>query len=231
MILFPHPGWNCVCYNGSYTNDPQKSHTLLQSVIAHGFENDGQSTPTPGQTPSLTSPNNFINFCATVSHLPLTNGRQLKSASCNPAPMGIIASVANMPVSKFVSPKNGATLKANKNFTITMALQHLETGWFVNPDENYFAAPQQITVKGDILGHSHVVIEELPALDSTALTDPSKFAFFKGLNAKAEEGVLTAEVAGGLPKGVYRLASINTAANHQPLLVATAQRGALDDMI
>ena len=217
--------------NNSYSNDPQKSHTLLESVISHAFQNDGQSTPTPGQTPSLTSPNNFINFCATVPHLPLTDGRQLKSASCNPAPMGIIASVANMPSSKFVTPKNGATLKPQTNFTITMAVQHLETGWFVNPDENYFGAPQQITAQGDILGHSHVVIEALPALDSTALTDPTKFAFFKGLNAKAEEGVLTAEVAGGLPKGAYRLASINTAANHQPLLVATAQRGVLDDMI
>ncbi|KAM5531490.1 hypothetical protein V8D89_014815 [Ganoderma adspersum] len=191
----------------SYSNDPQKSHTLLESS------------------------NNFINFCATVPHLPLTEGRQLKSASCNPAPMGIIASVANLPSSKFVSPKNGATLNANTNFTITMAVQHLETGWFVNPDENYFGAPQQITAQGDILGHSHIVVEALPALDSTALTDPSKFVFFKGLNARAEQGVLTAEVAGGLPKGAYRLASINTAANHQPLLVATAQRGALDDMI
>ncbi|KAI1797520.1 hypothetical protein LXA43DRAFT_968790 [Ganoderma leucocontextum] len=132
-----------------------------------GMINDGQSTPTPGKTPSLTSPNNFINFCATLTG---------KSASClNPVPMGIIAAVTNMPSAKFVFPKNGATLQANTNFTIAIAVQHLETGWF--------------------------------------------------------GGVLTAEVVDGLPKGAYRLASINAAANHQPLLVATAQRGALDDMI
>ncbi|KAJ3009572.1 hypothetical protein NUW54_g2739 [Trametes sanguinea] len=57
------------------------------------------------------------------------------------------------------------------------------------------------------------------------------FAFFKGLNDPAKNGILSVEVAGGLPKGTYRLASINTAANHQPALVAIAQHGALDDMV
>lgn len=47
----------------------------------------------------------------------------------------------------------------------------------------------------------------------------------------AQNGVLTADVTAGLPAGTYRLASINTAANHQPALVAVAQHGALDDMV
>ena len=37
-------------------------------------------------------------------------------------------------------------------------------------------------------------------------------AFFKGLNAAAQGGQLTADVTGGLPVGDYRLCSINTAA-------------------
>ncbi|KAH9942288.1 uncharacterized protein BXZ73DRAFT_41017 [Epithele typhae] len=210
----------------------QTSTTLLSSVIATGFAQDGQSTPSPGQVASKTSTNNFINFCALSPQLAITNGLQVAAGSCNPAPMGIIASSDNMPSSKFLSPKNGATVAANTNFTIQMNVLHLDTGSFVNPDTNYFAAPQFTNAAGDITGHSHVVIEALPALDSTTPTNPKTgFKFFKGLNAPASGGVLNVEVGGGLPAGFYRLASINTAANHQPALVAVAQHGALDDMI
>lgn len=186
--------------------------------------------PAAGQVASATSSNNFINFCATVPNLPITNGLQVKTGSCNPAPMGIIASTANMPSAKFVNPKNGATIPANTNFTVQMAISHLETGHFVNANENYFSAPQVVNSAGDIQGHSHVVIEALTSLDQTTVTDPNKFTFFKGLNDPAQNGVLSAEVAGGLPAGVYRIASINSAANHQPVLVAIAQHGSLDDM-
>lgn len=215
---------------GGDNSDPQKSTTLVQSVIATGFQNDGQDQPTAGQVPSLTSSNNFINFCATVPNLPITNGKQIQTGSCNPAPMGVIASSANMPSSKFVNPKNGATIPANQNFTIQMAISHLETGHFTNAQENYFAAPQVVNGQGDVQGHSHVVVEALTSLDQTTVTDPSKFAFFKGLNDPAKNGVLSVEVAGGLPAGAYRVASINAAANHQPVLVAIAQHGSLDDM-
>jgi len=211
--------------------DAQTSLTLLQSVIATGFESDGQATPTAGQVASLTSSNNFINFCATVANLPITNGQQITTGSCNPAPMGVIASTANMPSAKFVFPANGQTIAANQNFTIQMAISHLNTGNFVNPDTNFFAAPQTVDSSGDITGHSHVVIETLTALDQTTVTDPTKFAFFKGLNDPAQNGVLSVAVAGGLPAGAYRLASINSAANHQPVLVAIAQHGSLDDMV
>ncbi|KAI0324912.1 hypothetical protein GY45DRAFT_314956 [Cubamyces sp. BRFM 1775] len=211
--------------------DAQTSLTLVQSVIATGFENDGQDQPTAGQVPSLTSSNNFINFCATVPNLPITNGQQIKTGSCNPAPMGIIAATTNMPSSKFQFPTNFATIPANQNFTIKMAINHLETGHFTNAAENYFAAPQVVNSAGDIQGHSHVVIDPIPSIDSTTPTDPSGFVFFKGLNDVAQNGVLSVEVAGGLPAGTYRLASINTAANHQPALVAVAQHGSLDDMV
>ncbi|KAM5545480.1 hypothetical protein V8D89_000518 [Ganoderma adspersum] len=212
--------------------DPQTSLTLLTSLVATGFENNGQDIPAAGQVPSLTSSNNFINFCATVPNLPLTNGTQITTGSCNPAPMGVIAAMTNMPSSKFVFPANGATIKANTDFTIQMAVKNLDTGFFVNAAENFFSAPQQVdSSSGNIKGHSHVVIEQLPSLSSTTPTDPTKFAFFKGLNAAAQNGILTVDVPTGLPAGAYRLASINTAANHQPVLVAVAQHGALDDMV
>lgn len=151
---------------------------LSPQVIATGFEQDGQESATPGQVASLTSKNNFINFCLTVNK-PITNGLQITTGSCNPAPMGVIASTSNMPSSKFTNPKNGDTIKANKDFTVTMAINHVQTGNFVNADSNYYSAPQQVNSAGDIIGHSHVVIQKLNSLDQTQALDPSTFAFFK----------------------------------------------------
>lgn len=37
------------------------------------------------------------------------------------------------------------------------------------------------------------------------MTDPTKFAFFKGLNDPAQDGILSATVPGGLPAGVYKV--------------------------
>jgi len=211
--------------------NPQTSLTLDPKVIAAGFANDGQNVPAPGQVKSLTSTNNFINFCLTVPNLPITDGKQITTGSCNPAPIGAIPSVDNMPSSKFTNPKNGGTVAANQQFTISMAINNLATGNFVNAQANYFAAPQQLNGQGVIVGHSHVVVEQLTALDQTTPTDPKKFAFFKGLNAAAAGGVLTADVTSGLPAGAYRLCSINSAANHQPAIAPVAQHGSLDDCV
>ncbi len=178
----------------------------------------------------MTSTNNFINFCLTVN-LPITDGKQVQGGSCNPAPMGVLPSTDNMPSSKFTNPKNGDTIQANKAFTISMAIRGMQTGFFVNANNNYFSAPQQLNGQGQIQGHSHVVVEQLQALDQTTPTNPKVFAFFKGLNAAASGGVLTADVTEGLPADVYKVSSINSAANHQPVLVPIAQHGSIDDAV
>jgi hypothetical protein len=136
-----------------------------------------------------------------------------------------------MPSSKFVFPKNLDNVAENQPFTIQMAISKLETGNFVNAQTNYFAAPQQLNGQGQIKGHSHVVVELLGSLTATQPTDPNVFAFFKGLNAPAANGILTAEVDKGLPAGTYRLSSINTSANHAPAIVPVAQHGSLDDAV
>jgi len=207
--------------------DPQKSLALDPKVIAAGFAQNGQDPPVAGQVASLTSTNNFINFCLTVN-LPITNGQQIQTGSCNPAPIGVIPSVDNMPSAKFVFPKNGASVPANQAFTLQISIKNLATGNFVNAQKNYFAAPQQLQ-GGVIKGHSHAVIEKLTAIDQTTPTNPREFAFFKGLNAAAQGGILTADVTNGVPAGAYRVCTINTASNHQPAIVPIAQHGALDD--
>ncbi|KLO20007.1 hypothetical protein SCHPADRAFT_898077 [Schizopora paradoxa] len=218
--------------NGNNNNgDLQTSLCLDSSLVQKGFEQDGQETPAAGQVASLTSSNNYINFCATVPNLPLTNGQQVKTGSCNAAPMGIIAASTNIPTAKFQFPTNFGTVKANTNFTVKMAVSKLTTGNFVNADANYFSAPQQVDGNGLIKGHSHIVIEAINSFQDTTPLDATKFKFFKGLNDKAQGGVLSAVVAGGLPAGTYRMSSINTAANHQPVLVAVAQHGSCDDQV
>lgn len=145
--------------------------------------------------------------------------------------MGVIASTNNMPSAKFQSPKNLDKITANKTFTVKLAIKNLVSGNFVNANANYFSAPQNIDDSGNIIGHSHVVIEKINGLSDTTVSDASQFVFFKGLNEKAENGVLSVDVTNGLPAGTYRLASIMSAENHQPVLVAVAQHGSLDDMI
>ena len=203
---------------------------LNPNVIAKGFANNGQDVQEAGQVASLTSTNNFINFCLTVNK-PLTNGQQIKGGSCNPAPMGVIAATTNMPSSKFVSPVNGQNIAANTAFNIQMAVNHLETGNFVNANENYYSAPQQVNQAGDIVGHTHFTVQAIPSFTSTAPLDPNVFAFFKGVNTAAQGGVVSEAVTAGLPAGSYRVCSINTDANHMPCLVAVAQHGSLDDCV
>ncbi|PPQ87239.1 hypothetical protein CVT25_004089 [Psilocybe cyanescens] len=216
---------------GNTGGDAQTSTTLDPKVIASGFANNGQDVPEAGQVASLTSTNNFINFCLTVPNLPITNGLQITTGSCNPAPMGIIPSSDNMPSSKFINPPNFGTIQAGVTFNIEMAIQGMQTGFFVNAKSNYFSAPQQLNAQGQIQGHSHVVIEKLDSLTQTTPLTSKNYSFFKGLNSAAANGVLTTSVDGGLAAGFYRLASINTAANHQPALVPIAQHGSLDDFV
>lgn len=76
-----------------------------------------------------------------------------------------------------------------------------------------------------------IVIEKIDSLTSRTVLNNVEFAFFKGINTPAVNGILTAEVTNGLPEGTYKLSTINSAANHQPVLVAVAQHGSLDDVV
>lgn len=147
--------------------------------------------------------------------------------------MGAIPATSNMPSAKFVTPTNLAVIPPNTTFQITLGVRNFATGYFVNPNTNYLAAPQQLDpTTGHIQGHPHVVIEALKSLNQTTPTDPTKFAFFTALNNKADaSGHLYANVTGGLPKGTYRLSTIMAAMNHQSVLLPIAERGVSDDMI
>jgi hypothetical protein len=210
--------------NDGNGGDPQTSLTLDPSVIQK-INGAGQAA---GESDSLVSTNNFINVCAGKT---LTNGLQVQGGSCNPTPMGDIPSVDNMPSCKFEFPANGGNVDPNTAFTVKLNTKGMQTGSFTNAAATYFAAPQQLNGGGQIIGHNHVVIEQIPSLDSTEPTNPRVFAFFKGLNSQAVGGQLTADVTNGLPAGTYRLSSITSASNHQGVIVPVAQRGSVDDAV
>jgi len=174
--------------------------------------------------------------------------------SCNSVPIGVIPSSDNMPSAKFISPQNFATFPQNQNITVQLAISHLETGWFTNPQKTYMTSPQDINSSGDVIGHSHIAVDALTGFNQTTPTNPKTFAFFQAMNEPAVNGVLSTVIGGGLPAGYYRIAAIQLAANHQSsasnrshlpdqrsvLLIAAlksvvalpvARRGATSDMV
>ena len=137
--------------------------------------------------------------------------------SCNPAPIGVIPSTSNMPSAKFIFPPNFAAVTKNQTFTVQIAINNLETGWFTNPAETFMASPLETnTTTGNIIGHSHFVIQKLTGFGQTTPIDPKVFVFFKAINDAAVNGIMSADVTGGLPVGYYRIATFHSGMNHQP---------------
>jgi len=217
---------------GNAGGDPQTSTTLDPSVISKNFAQDGQNPPVAGQTASETSTNNFINFClTTLKQFPLTDGQQLKGGSCNNAPMGLLPAADKMVSTIIIFPQDGDVVEANKDFTISVLSTNIKLGVFTNAQQTYLAAPQTLDPStNEIIGHTHVTVQ--PITSTTTPPDPTKFAFFKGINTAADaQGQVSADVAGGLPPGDYRVCTMTSAANHQPVVMPIAQRGSQDDCV
>jgi len=121
-----------------------------------------------------------------------------------------------MPAAKFIFPPNFAALAQHQDFTVEIAITHLETGWFTNPTNTFLSSPQEVNTSGDVIGHSHFVIERLTGFGQTTPTDPKSFVYFKGLNDPAQGGILSSVVSGGLAAGYYRIAVMHSGMNHQP---------------
>ncbi|WVF65978.1 hypothetical protein IAT40_000716 [Kwoniella sp. CBS 6097] len=195
--------------------------TRLNNAVIQSTEANANATA--NQAASATSNNNFIDFCVGQE---ITNGLQNKAGSCNPIPIGQIPSTQNMISTTFVSPKNFDTIPAGQTFTIGLQTRGMTMGSFVNAQKNYYAAPQQVDSSGKVVGHAHVVIQEMEAIDSPALLDPNTFTFFKGLDLGDVNGLSTIDVQGGVPAGAYRLCTIMSSSNHASVIMPVAQRGA-----
>ncbi|CAG8949993.1 hypothetical protein HYFRA_00004325 [Hymenoscyphus fraxineus] len=202
---------------------------LIQSASAKTGQEPGTDGLKPGQAPSDTDNNNFVNFCTGQK---ITNGVQVTGGSCNGIPMGQIPATKNMVAAMITFPLIGDEVAANQTFNISVQTAHLDAGFFVNPTTNYYTAPQALNKDGDIIGHCHVTIQSIGSLRDTTPPDPAKFAFFKGIDdAGNGKGLLQAQIADGLPAGAYRACTMMSARNHQPVLMPVAQRGAQDDCV
>src|SRR5690242_13014630 len=115
--------------------------------------------------------------------------------------MGRIPSINNMVSSVFVNPKNGDNLAANKDFQIQVQMLNFKGGTFTNATSTYYSAPQDLDGNGQIIGHTHVTVQDTGrTLNPARPLDPTQFAFFKGINDDGNgNGLLSADVAGGLP--------------------------------
>lgn len=144
--------------------------------------------------------------------------------------MGDIPSQGNTVSAIIVSPAPGENLAANQDFKVEVQTANLVAGSFTNPQNTYYAAPQKLQ-GGKIVGHCHITIQSLGnSLNPKTPPDGAKFEFFKGIDdAGNNQGLLTATVTGGLPAGNYRICTMNSASNHQPVLSSIAQRGSQDD--
>ncbi|TFA99595.1 hypothetical protein CCMA1212_008412 [Trichoderma ghanense] len=216
--------------NNGGNNGGNGGTTLDANLIQTGSQQDGNNPGADGQSASATDNANFINFCQGKT---LTNGEQVQSGSCNGIPMGNIPSTNNMVSSVFVNPQNGDNVDENTTFNIQVQMLNFAPGTFTNATSTYYAAPQDVDSNGNIIGHTHVTVQSTgDSLNPTQPLDPKLFVFFKGINdAGNGQGLLSATVTDGLPAGNYRLCSMSSAANHQPVLMPVAQRGAQDDCI
>ncbi|KAF2853785.1 hypothetical protein T440DRAFT_443563 [Plenodomus tracheiphilus IPT5] len=182
-----------------------------------------------GQAKSATDQANFINFCTGKT---LTNGLQTKTGSCNGIVMGDIPASNKMISAVFTNPKNGDKIAPDTPITFSVKIDNLVAGTFTNPDNTYYAAPQALE-GGLVVGHTHVSVQDLGGQENpTEPLDAETFAFFKGINDAGDgQGTLSADLAAGLPVGLYRVCSITSAANHQPVVMPVAQRGPQDDCV
>ncbi|KKY21598.1 putative fungal transcriptional regulatory protein [Phaeomoniella chlamydospora] len=193
------------------------SLTLSENVVQTASASVGAVNETAGEAESETSNNNFINFCEGQE---LTNGLQTTSGSCNGIPMGQIPSTQNMVSTVITFPQNGQTISANEDFTFSAQIQGLEAGTFTNAATTYYSAPQRLNSNGQIIGHTHFTCQQLDDSNQDTPLDPNTFAFFKGVDdAGNGNGLLSAAVDGGLPSGDFRVCTMTSSSNHQPVLM------------
>ncbi|KAK7049884.1 hypothetical protein VNI00_005314 [Paramarasmius palmivorus] len=232
-FISPAPGGSASINTTDPSTNPaiQNSTTLSTSVIASGFASNGQDPPATNQVASLTSVNNFINYCLLeIDTTPITNGKQIGRGSCSPTPIGVIPPISVMPSHKFQSPKHGDTIPAKTPFLVKLNYRNMNQD-MADPDNRYLSAPQQIGATGAIFGYSRIVIEALTAINQTSVTDPRKIAVSTALTEVDENGAMMTNITNGLPDGFYRLSSIALTANHYPVVLPVTQHGAVNDAI
>ncbi|KAL3296753.1 ribosomal protein s17 [Colletotrichum asianum] len=213
--------------NNNANNNANNGQLCLQTnAVQKGSQSAG--TPAAQQAQSATDNANFINFCSGST---LTDGKQITAGSCNGIVMGKIPANTKMVSTALQNPPHNGNIAANQDFDVQLKVNNLAAGSFTDAQATYYSAPQNVNGQGQVVGHVHVTIQDMGnSLTPNQPLDASKFVFFKGINDAGDgNGNLKATVTGGLPAGNYRVCTMSSASNHQPVLMPVAQRGAQDD--
>jgi hypothetical protein len=158
------------------------------------------------------------------------DGTQNAKGSCSSTPQGQIPAVNKMTSTLIVEPKNGAEIPAKEPINIRVRTVNMQLGSFNNPDKEYYLEPQELNKDGIIIGHQHVVVQEIK--DANNPLNAAQFEFFQGLDQPPNgNNDLTAALKDGLNAGEFRMCTITGASGHQPVIMPVAKRGSQDDCI
>ncbi|KAF8647717.1 hypothetical protein AX16_006553 [Volvariella volvacea WC 439] len=182
--------------------------------------------PNPGEVASLTTRNNFINYCAIVQGYEIIGEHgDPNDGFCTPAPIGVLPARDKIPSARIMHPFNNDVIRANEAFYVEMFTREFDAGSTAPPSKAW-GAPQELIAQGRIDGHFHMVVEDVSSFDQRTPTDPQKFLvfreFFGGQVIYLDEG---------LPVGIYRLTVSLLATNHQPIFIPLARHGGIGDAI
>lgn len=209
---------------GAAAGGANAAATLDPAAVQTGSAQDGTkaSGAVSGQAASATDSANFINFCKGKT---LTNGLQTAGGSCNGVVMGDIPSSDNMVSTIITNPQNGQDLLPNTQFSFEAISSNMVFGAFTNAQATYYSAPQALDkATGNIIGHLHFSVQAISDVNVKTPLDPKTFAFFKGVDDNGNgAGTLKALVKDGLKPGNYRVCTITSAANHQPVVMPVAK--------
>jgi len=160
------------------------------------------------------------------------DGTQNRGGDCSSAAQGQIPSVDNMVSTLIIEPENLAKLPLGKEFEVAAIVDNMSTGFFTDPQIEYYTQPQLLDSNGRIKGHNHVTIQKIR--DPRVPPNAQDKQFFKGLNFAADgDGKMSVKVdAGSITEpGIYRICTMAGTFSHQPVIMPIAQRGAQDDCI
>ncbi len=145
--------------------------------------------------------------------------------------MGKIPAKTNMISSVIISPDSTTVLQEGQDFNITVQCERSRC-WLFHQRRRYLLRRPAGSQRPGRCHWPHSRHRPGPGqlLNPSTPPDPTQFAFFKGINdAGNGKGLLSASVAGGLPAGNFRVCTLTSASNHQPVIMPVAQRGAQDD--
>ncbi|KAJ3357463.1 hypothetical protein GGF32_001072 [Allomyces javanicus] len=178
--------------------------------------------------------NNGAAFCKSAGFgNAIADGTQKRTVTCSQTVQGVIPAFDKMVSTIILTPASGARIKRGQDIAVSVRTQNMQLGFFEDPASRYYLSPQTLNGQGVIEGHQHVALQRLGNGQTPPDPRSEQLAFFKGLDQKSNNNVLTVTIPGAslTQAGTYRLCTITGTRSHQPVIMPVARRGSQDDCI